>query len=303
MDKERTREILRKVRQVEIRTNRLADDTLAGHYHSVFKGRGMNFEEVREYVPGDEVRTIDWNVTARTGKAFVKKFTEERELTLILLIDLSASGHYGSVAQSKRELAAELASVLAFSAVRNNDKVGLVLFTDEVELYIPPAKGRSHILRVIREILFFEPQGSGTDLPGAIEFIGRVQRRKAVVFMISDYCLTGALNQALPPFKAKLQVANRRHDFVAMAINDPREWELPAVGLLTLEDAETGEQVEINTGNRGVREDYRRLAQTRRQELRRTIQSCGVDYLELAPDKPYLPALLGFFKKRERRRP
>jgi uncharacterized protein (DUF58 family) len=302
MDKERTREILKKVRQVEIRTNRLADDTLAGHYHSVFKGRGMNFEEVREYVPGDEVRTIDWNVTARTGKVFVKKFTEERELTLILMIDLSASGHYGSVDQSKRELAAELASVLAFSAVRNNDKVGLVLFTGAVELYIPPAKGRSHILRVIREILFFEPQGTGTELSAALEFIGRVQRRRAVVFLISDYCLTGALSQVLPPFKAKLQVANRRHDFVAMAINDPREWELPPVGLLTLEDAETGEQVEVNTGSRAVREDYRRLAQTRRQEMRRGIQSCGVDYLELTPDKPYLPTLLGFFKRREGKR-
>jgi uncharacterized protein (DUF58 family) len=302
MDKERTREILRKVRQVEIRTNRLADDTLAGHYHSVFKGRGMNFEEVREYVPGDEVRTIDWNVTARTGKAFVKKFTEERELTLILMIDLSASGHYGSVPQSKRELAAELASVLAFSAVRNNDKVGLVLFTGEVELYVPPGKGRSHVLRVIREILFFEPKGSGTNLPVAIEFVGRVHRRKAVVFLISDYCLAGSLNEVLPPFKAKLQVANRRHDFVAMAINDPREWELPEVGLLTLEDAETGRQIEVNTGSSMVREDYKRLAQNRRREMRRTIQSCGVDYLELAPDKPYLPTLLGFFKRREGRR-
>lgn len=302
MDKERTKEILRKVRQVEIRTNRLADDSLAGHYHSVFKGRGMNFEEVREYVPGDEVRTIDWNVTARTGKAFVKKFTEERELTLILMIDLSASSQFGSAEQSKRELAAEMASILAFSAVRNNDKVGLLLFTNGVELYIPPAKGRGHVLRVIREILFFEPQGTGTDISGAIEFVCRVQKRKAVVFMISDFCLTGSFSQSLAPFKAKLQTANRRHDMVAMAINDPREWELPAVGLLTLEDAETGEQVELNTNSAAVREDYQRLAQSRRKELSKTILSCGVDYLELSPDKPYLATLLGFFKNRERRR-
>jgi uncharacterized protein (DUF58 family) len=302
MDREKTREILRKVRQIEIRTHRLADDTLAGHYHSVFKGRGMNFEEVREYVPGDEVRTIDWNVTAKTGKAFVKKFTEERELTLILMIDLSASGNYGSAALSKRELAAELASVLAFSAVRNNDKVGLVLFTDEVELYIPPAKGRSHILRVIREILFFEPKGRGTQVETALEFVNRVQRRKAVVFLISDYCLEGPRKNSLSTFKAKMQVANRRHDMVALAINDPREWELPPVGQLTIEDAETGEQIEINTNRRDVREKYQHLAQTRRQELKKTVQSCGVDYLELSPEKPYLPVLLGFFKNRERKR-
>jgi uncharacterized protein (DUF58 family) len=301
MNKEKTREILQKVRQVEIRTNRLADDTLAGHYHSVFKGRGMNFEEVREYVPGDEVRTIDWNVTARTGKVFVKKFTEERELTMILMIDLSASGDYGSGGQSKRELAAEMASVLAFSAVRNNDKVGLLLFTDEAELYIPPAKGRGHVLRVIREILFFEVEGRRTDITGAIEFICRVQKRKAVVFLISDYCLTGPLTEVLPKFKSKLQTANKRHDMVAMAINDPREWDLPEVGLLTLEDAETGEQVEVNTNRKSVREDYQRLSQSRRKELRKTIQSCGVDYLELVPDKPYLATLLGFFKNRERR--
>ncbi len=302
MDTHISSEILEKVRRVEIKTNRLVDDTLSGHYHSVFKGRGMDFDEVREYVPGDDVRTIDWNVTARTGHTFVKKFTEERELTIMLLIDVSASGEFGSSDQSKREVMAELGSVLAFSAVKNNDKVGLILFTNDAELYIPPAKGRSHILRVIREILFFQPTGKNTDLVAALDFTNQVIKRRAVTFLISDFCLPGEFSNALEDFRPKLQITNRRHDVVAVSVNDPRERELPNIGLLTIEDSETGEQVELDTTRADIREGFSQLAGERREELRRTIQSSGVDFLELSTDKPYLPVLLNFFSSRERRR-
>ena len=302
MDTHISSKILEKVRQVEIKTNRLVDDTLSGHYHSVFKGRGMDFDEVREYVPGDDVRTIDWNVTARTGRTFVKKFTEERELTIMLLIDVSASGEFGSSAQSKREVMAELGSVLAFSAVRNNDKVGLILFTDDAELYIPPGKGRSHILRVIREILFFQPEGKNTDLVAALDFANQVIKRRAVTFLISDFCLPGDFSDSLEDFRPKLQITNRHHDMVAVSVNDPREWELPDIGLLTIEDSETGEQVELDTTRADIRNGFSQLANQRREELRRTIHSSGVDFLELSTDKPYLPVLLNFFSSRERRR-
>lgn len=301
MDTQLTREILNKVRQVEIRTNRLVDETLAGHYQSVFKGRGMNFDKVREYVAGDEVRTIDWNVTARMGHPFVKCFTEERELTILLMIDVSASGEFGSNAQSKRELLAELGSVLAFSAVRNNDKVGLVLFTDEVELYIPPAKGRTHILRVIREILYFQPRSRKTDYGPALDFVNRVVRRRAVNFLISDFCLANDFDASLENIRPKLQALNKRHDVVAVAVNDPRESDIPDIGLLTIEDAETGEQVELDTGRDDVRLAFAELSKERRQKLKRGILSTGVDLLELSTDQAYLPALLGFFKNRERR--
>lgn len=302
MDAQLIREILRKVRQIEIQTNRLVDDSLAGQYHSVFKGRGMNFDEVREYVPGDEVRTIDWKVTARTGQPFVKKFVEERELTILLLMDVSASGDFGSASQSKRERMAELGSVLAFSAVRNNDKVGLVLFTDEVELYIPPAKGRSHILRVIREILFFQPRGRRTNLAAPLDFANRVMRRRAVTFLVSDFCLAGDYTSALDALKPKLQVTGRHHDVVAVSVADRRENELPAIGLLTIEDAETGEQIELNTGRAELRQSFAEYARQCRRQLRRTIRSSGIELLELSTDKPYLPALMAFFSNRKARR-
>jgi uncharacterized protein (DUF58 family) len=295
-------EILNKVRQVEIKTNRLVDETLSGHYHSVFKGRGMDFDEVREYVPGDDVRTIDWNVTARTGRTYVKKFTEERELTILLIIDVSASGEFGSAVQSKREIMAELGSVIAFSAVRNNDKVGLILFTDEAELYIPPKKGHSHILRVIREILFFQPEGTRTNMDAAMDFANQVIRRRAVAFLISDFCLPGDFEASLHGLRPKLQITNRHHDLVAVSVNDPRERELPDIGLLTIEDAETGEQVELDTTRSDIRDGFVRLADARRKELRRSIRSAGVDLLELSTDKAYLPELLNFFNARERRR-
>jgi uncharacterized protein (DUF58 family) len=295
------KEILKKVRQIEVRTNRLVNDSLAGSYHSVFKGRGMNFDEVREYVPGDDIRSIDWNVTARTGTPHIKKFVEERELTIMLMIDISGSGEFGSKDISKREMMAELGSVLAFSAVRNNDKVGLVLFTDFIELYIPPQKGRTHILRVIREILYYQPERKGTDLLVPLDFINRVINRKCVAFLISDFCLGDDFEHTLSELSKKLQITNKHHDLVSLIITDPREKVLPDVGLITIEDAETGQQIELNTGDPAVRRGYLNIAADRHQRLQHTIRSQGVDLLDLSTDTSYLSPLLGFFRARQRR--
>lgn len=295
------KEILKKVRQIEVRTNRLVNDSLAGSYHSVFKGRGMNFDEVREYVPGDDVRSIDWNVTARTGIPHIKKFVEEREMTLMLMIDISGSGDFGSGECSKREMMAELGSVLAFSAVKNNDKVGLILFSDFVELYIPPQKGRSHILRVIREILFFTPQHRLTDLKVPLDFINQVLKRKSVAFLISDFCMAGDYDQQLADVATKLQISNRRHDLISLVISDPRETELPDIGWITLEDAETGEQVELNTSDASIRNGYRELAEARSKQLHKTLRGAGIDTLDLSTATPYIKPLLGFFGSRRRR--
>jgi len=286
-------EILKKIRSLEIKTKGLVQTMFAGDYHSVFKGRGMNFEDVREYQPGDEIRAIDWNVTARLGTAFVKKFTEERELTVVLVVDVSASGNFGSVSQSKRELAAEVACVLAFSAIRNNDKVGLLLFSDRVELFIPPKKGRSHTLRIIREILFFEPAGRGTAPALALDYLNNVVTRRAVVFFISDFQTSD--------FSRELSVSGRRHDFIALHIQDQREEALPNVGIITLEDAETGEQIEINTGDRTTRARFSAQAETRRADLNRTLRRNNIDAISLRTGENYLPALRSFFKQRERR--
>jgi len=290
---EKTAEILKKIRTLEIKTKGLVETVFAGNYHSVFKGRGMNFEDVREYQPGDEIRAIDWNVTARLGTAFVKKFTEERELTVMLIVDVSASGNFGSTVQSKRELAAEVACLLAFSAIRNNDKVGLILFTDRMELFIPPKKGRSHTLRLIREILFFEPAGRGTNPALALDYLNKVVTRRAVVFFISDF-------QA-PDFSHTLAVSGRRHDFIAVQIQDEREQVLPNVGIITLEDAETGEQIEINTADRGTRARFSDLADEKANELSRTLRRNNIDAITLRTSEDYLPALRSFFKLRERR--
>lgn len=295
---ERTREILAKVRQIEIRTSRLAQESLAGQYHSVFKGRGMNFEEVREYVPGDEVRAIDWNVTARSGRPFVKKYTEERELTILLVVDLSASGNFGSGVQSKRELAAEVASVLAFSAIRNDDKVGLVLFTDEIEHWIPPKKGRRHVLRVIRDILFFEPERRGTDIVQALDFVNRVLRRRAVTFLLSDFLIPASGPTGAEALRRALELAGRRHDLVALSISDPRESELPAVGRIVLEDAERGELVEVDTRDPRARERYAEAAAQRRRARLQMLRGAGVDALDLSTDLPYVAALRRFFRTR-----
>ncbi len=299
------REILKKIRQIELRTNRLVNETLGGQYHSVFKGQGMNFEEVREYQPGDEVRSIDWNVTARMNHPFVKKFVEERELTLMLVVDVSGSGLFGSGAQSKRELAAEIASVLAFSAIRNNDKVGLILFTDEVEKFIPPKKGRRHVLRVIREILFFEPQRRGTNLAGALDFLNRVTAHKAIVAVVSDF-LDAAPNRTPTPADTKpntaLRQANRRHDVVAVQITDRYELELPALGRLVLQDAETGEVLEVNTSDTRKRAAFVQRRATMQKELDRLLRSARIDAIQLRTDQPYAAALGRFFETREKRR-
>jgi uncharacterized protein (DUF58 family) len=286
-------DILKKIRVLEIKTRGLVEAAFAGDYHSVFKGRGMNFEDVREYQPGDEIRAIDWNVTARLGTPFVKKFTEERELTVMLIVDVSASGNFGSTTQSKRELAAEVACLLAFSAIRNNDKVGLLLFTDRVELFIPPKKGRSHTLRLIREILFFEPEGRGTNPALALDSLNRIVTRRAVVFFISDF-------QA-PDFSKTLSVSGRRHDFIAFHVQDEREKVLPNIGIITLEDAETGEQIEIDTGDRATRARFVDLASEQQMELLRTLRRNNVDAIALRTGEDYLPALRSFFKQRERR--
>jgi len=288
-----TREILRKIRRLELRTRRLVEASFAGQYQSVFKGHGMNFEEVREYSPGDEIRTIDWNVTARTNIPHVKKFTEEREMTVLLCVDVSASGDFGSIDLSKRELAAEVAAILAFSAIQNNDKVGLLLFAGEVELFIPPKKGRLHILRLIREMLYFEPQGKGTNIGGALDYLNRVTPRRAVVFLISDFIA--------PDFTKQLTVTGRRHDLVAVPIIDPGEEELPNVGIVTLEDAETGKMIEVDTSNRAARNAYAAMEERRRTEFYRLLRSRRVDVIPLRTDKDYLSALRNFFEQRERR--
>jgi uncharacterized protein (DUF58 family) len=287
------REILRKIRRIELRTRRLVDASFAGAYQSVFKGRGMNFEEVREYTPGDEIRTIDWNVTARMNTPYVKKFTEEREMTVMLLVDVSASGEYGSVDRSKRELAAEVASILAFSAIQNNDKVGLILFTDQVELFIAPKKGRSHTLRLIREMLYFEPSGRRTNLTVALDYLNKVVSRRAVVFVISDFMC--------PDFTKPITVTSRRHDLVAMPVIDPGEEEFPAVGIITLEDSETGRQIDVNTSSRAVLNAFAAIEERRRRELARVFRTRRIDVVPLRTDRDYLTALRTFFEQRERR--
>src|SRR5262245_30842827 len=311
------REILKKIRQIEIRTNRIVTETLAGQYHSVFKGQGMNFDEVREYQPGDDVRAIDWNVTARMNHPFIKKFVEERELTLMLVVDVSGSGLFGSRDQSKRELAAEIASVLAFSAIRNNDKVGLILFTDEVEKFIPPRKGRSHVLRVIREVLFFEPERRGTDLNGALEFLLHVTPHRAIAVVISDFIGSPAqvssrrrklrpqimlLESLAQASFTMLRQANRRHDVVAVQIADRYELELPALGRLILNDAETGEVVEVNTGDARKRLAFNERQKRAQADLARLFRSAGIDAIQLRTDQPYGIELSRFFETRERRR-
>jgi uncharacterized protein (DUF58 family) len=312
------REILKKIRQIEIRTNRIVTETLAGQYHSVFKGQGMNFDEVREYQPGDDVRAIDWNVTARMNHPFIKKFVEERELTLMLVVDVSGSGLFGSRDQSKRELAAEIASVLAFSAIRNNDKVGLILFSDEVEKFIPPRKGRSHVLRVIREVLFFEPRRRGTDLNAALEFLMHVTRHRAVAVVISDFIGSPAesKDRQRPQLRPQLMLleslahasftmlkqANRRHDVVAVQITDRYELELPALGRLVLKDAETGEVVEINTGDVRKRSSFIERQTRALADTARLFRSAGIDSIQLRTDQPYGAELAKFFETREKRR-
>jgi uncharacterized protein (DUF58 family) len=287
------KELAKKIRYIQIYTSKAVNDVLAGEYHSVFKGRGMEFDEVREYTPGDEIRTIDWNVTARMGHPFVKRYVEERELTVLFLVDLSASGTFGSVDKLKNEVAAELCALLAFSAIKNNDKVGLIVFTDAIELFIPPAKGVSHVLRLIREVLGFQPKGKRTDIALALDFLGRVTHKRAVVFLVSDF-----LGER---FEKPLGVVAKRHDLVAITVSDPREMGLPKIGLIELEDAETGECVVVDTSSEAVRREYERLARQRREKLLGLFRSRGIDHIEMLAGRDHVRELTVFFRARERR--
>lgn len=286
-------EVIRRIRRVEIRTRRLVNETLAGEYHSIFKGQGMEFSEVREYQPGDDVRTIDWNVTARMGSPFVKKYVEERELTVYILVDASASGLFGSFGRRKQELAAELGALLAFSALSNHDKVGLILFTDKVEKHIPPGKGKGHVLRIIREVLYFEPAGTGTDLAAALDFLGRVTTKRSVVFLLSDFFDAG--------WEKTLSIVNRRHDVVALAVRDGLELDLPEAGLLTVRDLETGTEAVVDTSSAVVRGTYAARMSALLERTRAAMKKARVDLLELRADEPYEKPLTRFFTARAKR--
>lgn len=287
------KEILQKVRQIEIRTSRLVDSVLGGEYNSAFRGRGMEFEEVREYQPGDEVRTIDWNVTARTGRPFVKTYREERELTVVTLVDVSPSERFGSGSQQKVELAAEFSAVVSFSAIRNGDKVGTVFFTDEVEKYIPPKKGKKHVLRVIRELLTFQPRSKGTNVEEALRFLAKVLKRKATVFLISDFIATD--------FEKALAAVGSKHDVIAVRTSDPRETQFPDVGLITLEDAETGEVVVVDSRSSRIRDLFQSRGQEERSSQDQLLRSLKIDELELTTGKPYINELSRFFRMREKK--
>jgi uncharacterized protein (DUF58 family) len=287
------REVLRQIRRLQLKARRAVEDLLGGEYHSVFKGTGIAFEEVREYQPGDDIRAIDWNVSARMGHPFVKRFIEERERTVLLAVDCSGSQRFGTGARQKREVAAELAAVLAFSAVSNNDRVGLVQFTDRVERFVPPRKGARHVLRLIRDVLFYEPESRGTSLKVGLDFLNRVLRRRTIVFLLSDF-----LDE---DFEPSFKRAGRRHDLIAVRIGDPREEELPAVGLLELEDAESGECLMIDTADRAVRDAFRSAAAARRLAFKQLAARAHTDLVDVSTDGSHLDALIRFFRLRERR--
>jgi len=286
-------ELVHKIRQIQIYTSRAVNASFAGQYESVFKGRGMAFDEVREYSPGDDIRSIDWNVTARTGKVYIKRFVEEREMTVVFVVDLSGSGQFGTISKTKNELAAEFCAVLAFAAAKNNDKVGLLIFTDRIELYIPPKKGSRHVLRLIRELLYFKMPRRQTDISQALEYFGRVMRKRATVFLVSDFF--GA------DFKKPLRLLNKRHDVIAVFVRDPAELKLPGVGLLELADAETAEVMLIDTSSRRFRSRYEKASAARQDELKKMLRSIKVDCINIATDRPYINDLIQFFHMRHRR--
>jgi len=288
-----TRELLKKVRQVEIKTRGMVNQVFSGEYHSVFKGRGMEFSEVREYQFGDDIRTIDWNVSARFNHPFVKVFEEERELTVMLLVDFSHSGNFGTGMQLKNEIAAEICAVLAFSAIKNNDKVGLILFTDRIEKFVPPKKGRSHILRIIRELISFEPAGTGTNIRQALEYFNHVNKKRTIAFLISDFIDDG--------YEKILRIISKKHDVIAVEISDPREEELPDVGLMKLRDAETNEERWIDTGNAVIRREFRRHWLSKTAERKSLFVRSKVDAIPVRIDRPYIKPIVDFFKLRERR--
>lgn len=299
------KELMAKVGKIRILTNRLIDDQLAGDYHSTFKGQGVEFDEVRPYVPGDDVRTIDWNVTARTGEPFIKRFSEERELTVLFLVDISGSQAYGSVTGSKAELAAEVTALLALTAIRNQDKIGLVLFSDRIVKYIPPRKGRQPVMRIVREVLAAEDDAmGGTDVAGAIRFLNGVQKRKCVVFLVSDFQDYGTNDEMsrFASWKNLLQVAARRHDVVCVDVSDPAEHRLPNAGLVELEDPETGELVLVDTSDRRVRESFAATAKEEEESLLKFFNRSGIDHISISTDRPYINEVRALFKRRARKR-
>lgn len=293
------REILKKVQQIQIRTSHMVTDALAGEYVSVFKGHGMEFEAVREYQPGDEIKSIDWNVTARMGHPYVKRFVEERELTVMLLVDLSESGDFGSVKQFKKEIAAELCALLAFSAIKNNDKVGLITFTDRIEKFVPPGKGKRHVLRVIRELLYSDTKKSKfhskhTDINVALEYLTTVAARRTVSFLVSDFIAT--------EYEKALRIANKRHDIIAMTIVDPREQELPNVGFVELEDAESGEIMLVDTKDKNTRKLFKQINIKNMENRKRLFRSMNVDEITIMTNKSYVEPIMKFFRLREKRK-
>ena len=287
------RQILQKVKRIEIRTRGLVNNLFGGEYHSVFKGRGMTFSEVREYQPGDDIRLIDWNVTARTGSPFIKIFEEERELTVYLLVDISASGEFGSGQQLKQEIGAEIAAVLGFSAIKNNDKVGLILFSDEIEKYVVPKKGKSHVLRVVRELLYTVPERTGTSLKNALDYLLKVAKRKSVVFIISDF-----LDQE---YWSSFKVVNRKHDVIGIHLYDPAETNMPDMGLAKVEDPETGESFWVDTSSKDAQDRLRKEIQTRQEKFKKDAQKIGFDMIPIATDQDYVEPLMSFFRMREKR--
>jgi len=298
------KELFQKVKRIEITTSRLVSDVFAGQYHSVFKGQGIEFDEVREYQIGDDIRTIDWNVTARTGKAHVKKFIEERELTVMILVDVSKSSQFASTKMLKSQLAAEISAILALSAIRNNDKVGLIIFTDHIEKFIAPRKGRHHVLRIIREVLYFQPTGVKTNIVDALEYFNRIAKRKTIAFLISDF-LDDHMNQKEgenSDLQKALALTNKRHDLIAIALDDPREAELPDCGLITLEDAETGEQVFVDSSDPIARKQYSQYNRNRIAKRQQLFRSIGCDSVDISTCDSYADNLVKFFLKRQKRR-
>jgi uncharacterized protein (DUF58 family) len=287
------KDVIKKIRRIEITTSKLVTDFLSGQYESVFKGRGIEFDEVREYQPGDEIRSIDWNVTARTGRAYIKKYIEERQLTVMILLDVSGSSHFGTAKRLKSELAAEVSAAIAFSAIKNNDRVGLIIFTDRIEKFIPPRKGRQHVLRVIREALYFKPKGRKTDISGALRYLDGVTARRVVAFVISDFFASD--------FEKPLFIASKRHDMVGITITDPREMTLPDAGLVELADAEKGTFFTVDTSNPAVRRAYAERSRKMFDDRTHLFGSAAMDHIDIRTDKPYVEELIKFFKMRKRR--
>ncbi len=287
------KEILKKVKRIDIQTRGLVDEVFSGRYHSIFKGQGIDFNDIREYQPGDDIRSIDWNVSARAGHPYIKVFEEERELTVMLIADVSASSQFGTYNQMKGELAVEMCAVLAFSAIKNNDKIGLIIFSDRIEKYVPPKTGKSHVLRVLRELLYFKPEGKNTDISVPLEYLYKVMRKRATVFLVSDFLSGG--------FEKALRIAKRKHDIVAITVSDPRERAMPDVGLIEFQDAETGQYALLDTANKEVMEQFSIQAELAREKRETLFKSMNIDFINIFTDESYVIPFVKFFKKRAKR--